>query len=247
MSFVICPHCGDRVAIVEELVGRRIGCPQCHGKFVMPRPRETEPASDAGSTANCPHCRQLLSIGEIPGNRVVQCPVCGRSSKVNVPSAASCTEPPRPSTPPGLQPPSVSPTADSPRARTEAPKRTAEATGQRVVVTPADLQRPTVSPPADSRTRRTEAPKRKARTVGQRVVIAGLIGAGIAVVPAIPLALVVSQFWPLFGGFIALIAEPFSPASLHTIPTHCIAFGIGGIVLGGAIGCIWRYLTISRT
>lgn len=54
----VCPHCGARMAIVTELVGKRVGCSECHGKFVLPTPPsspvQNEPRGDSQSVRNQP-------------------------------------------------------------------------------------------------------------------------------------------------------------------------------------------------
>lgn len=82
------------------------------------------------------------------------------------------------------------------------------------------------------------------RATGQRIVIAGVLGAAVALVPSVGLGVVLSQYWPVFGGVLGAIGQPFSDAKMSLIPIHCLAFAIGGMVLGFAVGCIWRYSTL---
>jgi len=82
------------------------------------------------------------------------------------------------------------------------------------------------------------------RATGQRIVVAGVLGAAVALVPSVGLGVVLSQYWPVFGGVLGAIGQPFSDAKMSLLPIHCISFAIGGMVLGFAVGCIWRYLTL---
>jgi hypothetical protein len=51
--------------------------------------------------------------------------------------------------------------------------------------------------------------------------------------------LVVSQYWPVFGGLLELnLAMPWSPARINLIPVHLFAFGLVGAVLGAAGGAL---------
>lgn len=52
----------------------------------------------------------------------------------------------------------------------------------------------------------------------------------------------VSQYWPLFGGFLTTIAEPWSKARMHYMPHHIIAGAFAGLALGGIFGASIRYL-----
>lgn len=64
------------------------------------------------------------------------------------------------------------------------------------------------------------------------IILWAAIGAGACAA----LGLFMSQFMPVFGGFLELnLAQPFSPARLALIPIHLFAFGLLGGVLGGGI------------
>jgi hypothetical protein len=85
-------------------------------------------------------------------------------------------------------------------------------------------------------TRGPSMPARKpqpARSVVTWCIFGGLLGAGATV----PIALLLSQFAPVFGGFLERnLAHPFSPARLGLIPVHLFAFGVVGVAIGAGIG-----------
>ena len=61
----------------------------------------------------------------------------------------------------------------------------------------------------------------------------GLMGFGFV-------GLILSQYWPVFGGFLELnFAQPWSPARINLIPVHLFAFGIAGILLGAGAGFLF--------
>jgi hypothetical protein len=64
-----------------------------------------------------------------------------------------------------------------------------------------------------------------------------LIGAVICGIASAFVGLILSQYWPVFGGFIENnLAEPWSSARIHLIPVHVLALGLIGAFFGGVLG-----------
>lgn len=64
-------------------------------------------------------------------------------------------------------------------------------------------------------------------------IFGGLLGAAAAS----PIAVLLSQLAPVFGGILERSwAQPFSPARLGLIPIHLFAFGVVGIAIGVGLG-----------
>jgi hypothetical protein len=63
------------------------------------------------------------------------------------------------------------------------------------------------------------------------VLIGALSGGGLLAF----IGLLLSQYWPVFGGALErALAEPWSPARISLIPIHLFAFTIVGVLGGGA-------------
>lgn len=79
-------------------------------------------------------------------------------------------------------------------------------------------------------------------SLGQSVVkwafLGGACGAALGGFGGI----VASQFFPLWGGFLATIAEPFSPARLHLLVGHFFGCGIAGGAVGAMVLSGLRYV-----
>jgi uncharacterized membrane protein len=68
-------------------------------------------------------------------------------------------------------------------------------------------------------------------------VLGAAIGAVVGVIVLGVVGLILSQYSPVFGGFIELnLAQPWSPARMNLIPVHLFVFGITGLVLGAGAG-----------
>ncbi len=63
---------------------------------------------------------------------------------------------------------------------------------------------------------------------------AGWAGVGCGVLGT--LGVMMSQVSPVFGSIIDRFGEPLSPARLTLIPAHVLAFGLVGLIVGGAAG-----------
>lgn len=63
----------------------------------------------------------------------------------------------------------------------------------------------------------------------------GAIGAAAGAAISLP----VSQFTPVFGGILAAIGDPFTPARLSQIPIHLFGFGLTGLALGVGAYFLW--------
>jgi p-aminobenzoyl-glutamate transporter AbgT len=71
------------------------------------------------------------------------------------------------------------------------------------------------------------------------VVTGSLFGAFAGVIVLGFLGLILSQYWPVFGGFLDMnLARPWSPARKNLIPIHLLVFCVTGIVLGTGAGAL---------
>jgi hypothetical protein len=59
------------------------------------------------------------------------------------------------------------------------------------------------------------------------------VGAGVGAIVLALAGLLVSQYWPLWGGG---RAKPWTEARHALIPAHVLGFGLAGIILGGILG-----------
>lgn len=84
---------------------------------------------------------------------------------------------------------------------------------------------------------------RNSQELGPKIVRRVLIASLISLAVSCPLGCFVSQFTPMFGGWITAIAEPFSPARMQSAPTHVIAFAGIGLFLTSAITAAVVYLS----
>src|SRR5262249_12682702 len=99
-----------------------------------------------------------------------------------------------------------------------------------------------IAPPVDAG---SDLPERLAGA--PPAVRAGLLGAAVGVGVGGFLAVVLSQYWPVFGGLLERsLAEPWSPARRGLIPVHVFVFALVGIVLGGGIGVLLAQLGTPR-
>lgn len=89
-----------------------------------------------------------------------------------------------------------------------------------------------VEPPPIIR-RFTKAEKRQdpAKRYARTAMMVGALG-GVA---GVPLGAVLSQFMPLYGGFLTL-GQPFSPARMQLLLGHCVLVGVLGAVFGAIAG-----------
>jgi hypothetical protein len=74
-------------------------------------------------------------------------------------------------------------------------------------------------------------------------MVASFIGAIAGALAFACVGLVLSQYWPVFGGFLEKnLAQPLSSARMSLIPIHLLAFGLIGLALGGAGGFLLGFL-----
>ncbi|MFO0940064.1 MAG: hypothetical protein U0930_04790 [Pirellulales bacterium] len=64
-------------------------------------------------------------------------------------------------------------------------------------------------------------------------------------ITTIPFSVVISQYYPLTGGFFSTIAEPWSPARRSGIFTHVLIFLIPGLAVGTAVGVLFQRSIIA--
>ena len=65
-----CPHCGRKFRGKDELKGRKVKCPGCKGRLIVPDVDELPPQPD--QTGKCPFCD-----GPVDVRSATQCPHCG--------------------------------------------------------------------------------------------------------------------------------------------------------------------------
>lgn len=119
--------------------------------------------------------------------------------------------------------------------------------GQRMLIPPrVQVQDKTVlglSMPARRRDDQDEPRGLGTRTKTDSIVFFGIIGAMIGCIGLALIGLVLSQYWPVFGGFIENnVAEPWSRPRESLIPIHLLVFGVLGLVLGGGLGVVLGFL-----
>jgi hypothetical protein len=80
-----------------------------------------------------------------------------------------------------------------------------------------------------------------------RVIRFGMIGALIGCLGLAFFGLLLSQYWPVFGGILERgPAKPWSPARVSLIPIHLLVFGVLGMILGGVLGAVACYTARAR-
>jgi len=79
------------------------------------------------------------------------------------------------------------------------------------------------------------------RTRGQQMAVTAMMFGLIGLAAGVGFGAMASQYFPLFGGFVVQIAEPFSRVRLETLPAHCIVSGSLAALVGGGIGVLLRY------
>jgi nitrite reductase/ring-hydroxylating ferredoxin subunit len=254
---VYCPHCKGDLANSPDLEGQVVACPLCGGQFQIPAPMRKSPlsaspppirtspranrhpvsqnddsrrnpdttgsrrdtpgrsTSPSGAFAvQCPHCGRSLQSAPTAFGRLVACPSCHGQFNISSPVEL----PPRSPVPPVSQ------------------------SGGRYL-TPPPVQTSPELPRADhSATSATSRHKKLPDDTGRTTIITALICAVAGAVGSVPFAVATSQYWPLFGGFFGAIAQPWSPARIHFMINHIVAFAIFGAIIGAIIGFIVRAL-----
>lgn len=79
------------------------------------------------------------------------------------------------------------------------------------------------------------------RSHGEKAARAAIVFGFLGILAGVFCGGIASQFFPVFGGFLIQIAQPFSPARLQTLPAHCIAGGIVGAMFVGGGGAMLQY------
>ena len=100
-----------------------------------------------------------------------------------------------------------------------------------VLVEPPPVSLHPSPPPSPYSPPRSYTHRTKAKSFGgtTAMILFPLLGAAVAVIPAILL----SQHAPVFGGFIERgLAEPWSEARLSLMPVHLFAFCLAGAFVG---------------
>lgn len=193
----------------------------------------------------CNSCGKLLNIPEELSGKRVRCPGCRQAFLVEYPPPIQNEPQPVVDEPPPItdEPPPVQ------CVPVPVPAEPAPAEPGPVLQEPQQEDyRPPASSSSDTRYRPGYASRDFSRyankTDGQEVVRAAIVGAVVGTIAMVVLGVLVSQYWPMFGGLVSLIGEPFSPARLHYLPVHCIVFGICGAVLGAIVFGAHRYLKL---
>ena len=88
-------------------------------------------------------------------------------------------------------------------------------------------------------------PAKRLSKTGQRVALASILPGIAGFLFGAINGMVASQYWPLFGGFMVMVAEPMSPGRLSVLPAHAIVCGLAGMVVFGLIGAFIRYATMD--
>jgi hypothetical protein len=111
---------------------------------------------------------------------------------------------------------------------------------------PLQSKPPIELPQIQINTKTSGTKSRKARSkaisgqLSQDRILLNVIFAFAAAIASVPVAVLLSQYYPLFGGFLNGIASPWSPARRSAIPVHIVAFAIIGFIFGPVIGEIAR-------
>lgn len=236
---VACTRCGKEVLIWPEGdQPERTSAPLCDSSVPAnpgladsgsTGPAEpTEPGmQDNGILVVCEACGgKLRAKAELTG-RLCRCPKCGAEVLVW----------PEESAPPAkeVHPLSASSPSASSRLVNSGPPVAAE-----VMFVPQESERSQFDTAASVRGSATDAewhslPRHESRVVARRAVICAVC----VCVVSVCVGALASQFFPFFGGWIAQIAEPLSPARLQLLPVHCVVFGLIGAFVGAALGIVW--------
>lgn len=82
------------------------------------------------------------------------------------------------------------------------------------------------------------------RTLGQQIVSAAMIGFFVGLPIGGVFGAAASQYFPLLGAF-SVFGEPFSPARLSYLPSHCIVFGLAAGVVFAVFAGLMKYLSTN--
>jgi predicted Zn finger-like uncharacterized protein len=232
MPTVVCPGCGRRIGIPDEEMDLTIQCARCVTRF---KPAEV-PQRAKRVRVICPDCQTGFRISlEMVGRRI-SCPKCQHAFEAVAGEPGTIT-----AACPGcgraipLWPHELSKTVHCARCNTHfrpAQPRT---------VPPEIGDKEEHSGRLPDEGYRSGAKPNPGLLVGS-VILGGLVGGATMCFPA----LVLSQYWPVFGGVLERgLAVPWSPARISLIPIHLFVFGLVGCLFGGALGLLvaqsrWR-------
>jgi len=78
-----CPHCAQHLSAGPEFYGTEKGCPNCGGRFIVPRPEDFVEGPPPGSTEAVNPAALEQEINETPAVKFL-CPGCDRKLSATV-------------------------------------------------------------------------------------------------------------------------------------------------------------------